>query len=115
MKFARSVVVAVSHLRLLLRLGKVDKPAEPVRAALTAARPSDALGELQSGRHVPSREMRSFSPPYYRVAHHVSDLGWVDFDLGSSPGWWAAIVASYCPSRVVEHTKSKSTPPRSET
>ena len=26
-------------------------------------------------------------------------LGWVDLDLGSSPGWWAATVATYCPSR----------------
>ena len=30
-------------------------------------------------------------------------LGWVDLDLGSSPGWWAASVATYCPSRMVEH------------
>ena len=51
----------------------------------------------------------------YRVSHHVLDLGWVDLDLGSSPGWWAAIVASYGPSRLVEHTKSKSTQLRSET
>ena len=40
-------------------------------------------------------------------------LGWVDLDLGSSPGWWAATVATYCPSRMVEHPKSKSTQPRS--
>ena len=51
----------------------------------------------------------------YRVAHLLGNLGWVDFDLGSSPGWWAATVASYCPSRMVEHPKSKSTQPRSET
>ena len=25
-------------------------------------------------------------------------LGWVDLDLGSSPGWWAVTVAPYCPS-----------------
>ena len=24
----------------------------------------------------------------YRVAHLLTNLGWVDFDLGSSPGWW---------------------------
>ena len=23
-------------------------------------------------------------------------LGWVDLDLGSSPGWWATILATYC-------------------
>ena len=51
----------------------------------------------------------------YRVSHLVADLGWVDLDLGSSPGRWAATVATYCPGRVVEHPKSKSTQPRSET
>ena len=39
----------------------------------------------------------------------------VDLDLGSSPRWWAATVATYCPSRVVEHPKSKSTQPRYST
>ena len=39
-------------------------------------------------------------------------LSWVDLDLESSPGWWAGTVASYCPSRMVEHPKSKSTQPR---
>ena len=39
-------------------------------------------------------------------------LGWVDLDLESSPGWWAGTIASYCPSRMVEHPKSKSTQPR---
>ena len=39
----------------------------------------------------------------------------VDLDLGSSPGWWAATVATYCPSRMVEHPKSKSTQPRYST
>ena len=38
-------------------------------------------------------------------------LGWVDLDLGSSPGWWAAFVATYCQSRMVEHPKSNSTQP----
>ena len=38
-------------------------------------------------------------------------LGWVDLDLGSSPGWGADTVATYCPSRMVEHPKSKSTQP----
>ena len=38
-------------------------------------------------------------------------LGWVDLDLGSSPSWWADTVATYCPSRVVEHPKSNSTKP----
>ena len=24
----------------------------------------------------------------YRVTHMVANLGWVELDLGSSPGWW---------------------------
>ena len=36
----------------------------------------------------------------------------VVLDLGISPGWSAAIVATYCQSRVVEHAKSKPTQPR---
>ena len=43
------------------------------------------------------------------------ESGWVDLDLRCSQGWWAAIVATYCPSRMVEHLKSKSTQPNSET
>ena len=42
-------------------------------------------------------------------------MGWVDLDLGSSPGWWAVAVATYCPSRMVEHSKSKSTQPSCQT
>ena len=42
-------------------------------------------------------------------------VGWVDLDLGGSPGWWAATVATYCPSRMVEHYKSKSTHPSCQT
>ena len=41
----------------------------------------------------------------------VWQLGWVDLDLWSSPGWWAAAVATYCTNRVVEHPKSKTTKP----
>ena len=51
----------------------------------------------------------------YRVGLVVWQLGWVDLDLGSSPGWWAATVATYCPSRMVEHSKSKSTQPCCQT
>ena len=51
----------------------------------------------------------------YRVGLVVWQLGWVDLDLRSSPGWWAATVATYCPSRMVEHPKSKSTQPRYST
>ena len=44
----------------------------------------------------------------------VEYLGWVDLDLGSSPGWCAATVATYCLSWL-EHPKSKSTQPRYST
>ena len=47
----------------------------------------------------------SFAFLLYRASHVLEDLGWVDLDLGSSPGWWAATVATYLPSRVVEHPK----------
>ena len=53
----RSIAVSHLDLRLLLLLGEIDEPAEPVRAALAAAGPSDAFGELQRGRHVPFREI----------------------------------------------------------
>ena len=47
----------------------------------------------------------------YRASHVLEDLGWVDLDLASSPGWWAGTVATYCLSRMVEHPKSRSTKP----
>ena len=51
----------------------------------------------------------------YRASQVVVHLGWVYSDLGSSPGWRAATVATYCLGRVVEHPKSKSTKPRCTT
>ena len=44
------------------------------------------------------------------ASHVLVDLGRVDLDMGSSPCWWAATLATYCPSKVVEHP-SKSTKP----
>ena len=61
------------------------------------------------------RRLHLFVTRTYRVTVVVEYLGWVDLDLGSSPGWWAASVASYCQSRLVEHPKSKSTQPRYST
>ena len=49
------------------------------------------------------------------VAQKVSDVGWVDLNLGSSTGWWASSTATYRPRRKVEHLKSKSAQLRSET
>ena len=37
--------------------------------------------------------------------------GFVDIDLGSSPVWWAATVATYCPSRPGELPKLLLTKP----
>ena len=42
-----------------------------------------------------------FLPLYlsmYRVTMVVVHLGWVDSDLGSSPGWWAVTAATCCPT-----------------
>ena len=47
------------------------------------------------------------------AAYH--SLVFEDVDLGSSPGWWAASVATYCPSRMEEHSKFKSTKPSCQT
>lgn len=48
----------------------------------------------------------------YRVSHLLANMGWVDTDLRSSLGWWAANAANYCPSRMVGHLKYESTQPR---
>ena len=41
-----------------------------------------------------------------RVTMVVADLGWIDFDFGSSPGCWAVKFASYCQSRMTEYPRS---------
>ena len=64
------------------------------------------LGREEPGRH--SNIRHSYKPGC--LAQDFADL-----DLGSSLGWWAATVATYCPSRMVEHPKSKSTQPRYST
>ena len=51
----------------------------------------------------------------HRMTLVVEYLGWDDLDFGSSLGWWAATVATNCPSRMVENPKSISTKPRSST
>ena len=38
-----------------------------------------------------SLDRRSSIIREYRVAHLLANLGWVDFDLGSSPGWWTLL------------------------
>ena len=46
-----------------------------------------------------NRHGRTF--PYYflyflQVRSGGNGLGWVDLDMGSSPGWWATTLATYC-------------------
>ena len=50
-----------------------------------------------------------------KVTLVVEYLGCFDLDLRSSPGWWAATIATYCPSRMVEHPKSLLNPTKSLT
>ena len=38
------------------------------------------------------RAAAAASPPFYRVTLAVEYYGWLDIDLGISPGWMAAIV-----------------------
>ena len=71
-------------------------------------------------RNLLSHKILHFTSPIvaqWSNLHHSTGrprgLDFVDLDLGSSPGRWAATVATYCPSRMVEHPKSKSTQPRS--
>ena len=47
----------------------------------------------------------------YKVTHLLEVLGRVDFDLGFPTGRWAVLQLWYCPSKTVEHPKSKSTQP----
>ena len=49
----------------------------------------------------------------YRASHVLADWVLLTWIWGVPPGWWAATVATYCTSRMVEHPKSKSTQPRS--
>ena len=41
--------------------------------------------------------------------------GYVYLAFGSALGWWAATIATYCPSRMMEHAIPVSTQPRAET
>ena len=48
----------------------------------------------------------------YRVTMLVADRGRDDLDLGSSSGWLAVTLATYCLIRTVEHPIYESTQPR---
>ena len=49
--------------------------------------------------------------PVLSLSASGHSLGFEDEDLGSSPGWWAATVAIYCPSRPGELPKFVSSKP----
>ena len=52
----------------------------------------------------------------YRVFYLVTELGWIDVDLRSSPGWQAAFLGKYCTAHRLSSTvKSKSTSPPAQT
>ena len=48
----------------------------------------------------------------YKVTHAVSNLGWIDLDLGSSLGWQDSTETTYCIGMMVQPHKSESTQPR---
>ena len=83
--------------------------------------PAWAVGSYSSGPPAEGTPQILVNPTqvHEQMRHAVQgDSGgriprFVDLDLGSSPGWWAATIATYCPSKMVEHPKSKSTQPRS--
>ena len=75
-------------------------------------------GDGEAGRHLDEKVPRCCCQDCWKIVQGDPGglaQGFVDLDLGSSPGWWAATVASYCPSRMVEHPTSKSTQPRHST
>ena len=54
-------------------------------------------------------------PCSYRVIHQVWTWVGLTLVLGVPPAGWVAAVATYCPSRMVEYPKSKSTQPNVRT
>ena len=88
------------------RLGELDAEVllqrsgrREAAAPLAARRP---LPLQRGGNHLAEICMTSGTTfDYIHMTHHISDLGWVDLDLGSSSGWWAATKATYSPGRIV--------------
>ena len=62
-----------------------------------------ARDRMRQRVHHPQAPRKGKSEKNYWVTLVVEHLGWVELDLGSSPGVWAAALATYCPSRVVEY------------
>ena len=66
------------------------------------------LGRLEMLLHELESYTSKLVEPNYRVTHLLTNLGWVDLDLGCSTGRWAVLQLWCCPSKTVEHPKSKS-------
>ena len=67
------------------------------------------LGLFASLKHLLSTAHQKWPNIQSGAAYH--SLGFEDEDLGSSPGWWDATVATYCPSRPGELPRFLSSKP----
>ena len=94
-----------------------ESPSHNAAAAVTTRFPEKPSSNSESPSSLVDSAIGGSASPdlmqvmIYRASHVLVDLGWVDLDLRSSPGWWASTIATDSPSRVVEHPKSKSTKP----
>ena len=68
------------------------------------SRPPLAASSIVSSALMIMRQLKwkdiimQYNPPWYnegfpicRASYLVANLGWVDSDLGSSPGWWSLL------------------------
>ena len=86
---------------------------------ISSCGPVETFGRHGHGRGSWYRELSWHSRKKSRKSHGVTlsgcpsshSLGFEDEDLGSSPVWWAATVATYCPSRLGELCKFLSSKP----
>ena len=77
--------------------------------------PSTTRYDFTKKARVRAYQLQVIFPSVYRLSLVVWQLGWADLDLDNSPSWMAAIVATYCHSRMEEHLKSGSTQPDCQT
>ena len=94
-------MIAVKALNIQVGLARVHK-------ALAAYARRNSQENLRCNEH---HLFIKKNPIYIQSGAAGHSLGFEDEDLGSSPGWWAASVAIYCPSRPGELPKSSSSKP----
>ena len=82
------------YLRGPLKIGENVGMATMFLSTLTPKERRESLSPDDWWRNEAGKEVQS-GAAYY-------SLGFEDDNLGSSPGWWAATVANYCPSRLEE-------------